>query len=158
MRARSNALSIFLGLWPWSPSATWPSSFAASASVNALNCSWLCEFAALCAGEAVSEANKIAADIAIQAIFNFGNLLKLNRLSPLFRKNRVRWVEAPAIRLIVAFASPDAEQSHDPHSFRNVEQGFDLLFIEPFHGGRIVAEDFCHPHHGGQGNHGVAVG
>lgn len=65
--------------------------------------------------------------------------------------------EASGERFVGTAEATDGEQGDYPNVIGNAERGAYFVFVETFHGGGVIAEDFGHPHHGGEGEHGLAV-
>src|SRR5689334_22596443 len=66
-------------------------------------------------------------------------------------------VEPSGEWFIRAFQAPDAKEGHHPHRMWDLEQSFDFIFFEPFHGRSVIAQSLGCPHHGGQCDHDMAI-
>src|SRR5579883_847427 len=83
--------------------------------------------------------------------------LQLDGLSVLFSKDGMGHAEAAAKEFIWAFQAPDSKQCNDVITKRQLEHFAHLFFLKALHGGRVVTQGLGHEHHGGVGDHDVAV-
>src|SRR5580765_6170285 len=82
---------------------------------------------------------------------------KLYALAPRLSKYGAGRIKPSRIRLICSLEPSNAKHRHHAYPLRNFQHGFYLVFHKTFHGCGVIAKRLGSPHHGSQGDHGLAI-